>query len=358
MGLLEACVQKEMFGINRISAEFVYQGQPLIPVNKQPLAVFLFQEPENRSLPEAIPLCVNQFDLWPDQAVAEVWYSSQPVIYLQQGNLRLAHDGETLMGVFQVPDASGDLEPLASQAYYQIFEQVKELGFPYLFRIWNYFPGINQLDTNGLERYRAFCKGRADAFFEGCHFQESYLPAGTGIGSRSGPMTITFMASRKDNRINLENPRQMPAYHYPPSYGPRSPSFARGTLTHRANGGGEFYVSGTASIVGHETLHAEDLQAQCATAFENIALLLDHQNLAKYGLNRHFTTRDMDQIRIYLRYPHHYNKVRDYCSSYLHPKAQVVFLGADICRESLLVEIEGVVFFEQGQVRPMRVHEC
>ena len=356
MGLSKTCVAREKTGVYCINAEFLYQGQTLSP-DIRPLGIFWLNDLVAPPDFGGVPFCQNTFDVWPDQPVAEVWYSNRDVTYLKKDQLLIACDGETLMGVISVADASGDLEYLAHTAYEQIFDVIHELGYPVLFRMWNYFPAINQPDDRGLERYRAFCKGRADAFFASRHSEESYLPAGTGIGSRSGPMTITFMASRSDNRVNFENPRQMPAYHYPQNYGPRSPSFARGTFTFR-HGGGEFYVSGTASIVGHETVHVDCLQSQVDTAFENIALLLAEENLVHHGANRGFTTFDLDQVRIYVRHPQQAESILAACRKHLNPRAEIVCLGADICRSPLLVEIEGVVFLTGNQVRTMRNPTC
>ena len=67
----------------------------------------------------------------------------------------------------------------------------------------------------------------------------------------------------------LENPRQVSAWRYPRQYGPQAPSFARGMLA--APGSSlPLLLSGTASVVGHATLHGEDTLRQLEETFANL----------------------------------------------------------------------------------------
>lgn len=270
----------------------------------------------------------------------ELWISNRPVHRITEGALALAWDGQTLMGLATFDDSQDRLIADTQSAYDQIFSACERHGYPHLSRMWNFIPQINETDAHGMERYRAFCQGRAQAFFDDRHYGELFLPAGTGVGCHSGPVAIIFQARAAVAPLNLENPRQMPAYHYPRQYGPKSPSFARATLV--PDQPPVIYVSGTSSILGHETVHAGDIDRQTLTSLDNIAYLISSENLARYGQHQGATLHDLDQIKVYVRHPHHLEAVRTICQRAFAPAAQVVYLGADICRVDLLVEIEAV----------------
>ena len=59
----------------------------------------------------------------------------------------------------------------------------------------------------------------------------------------------------------------------PGDYGPRSPTFSRAALVYPA-GQEILFISGTASIVGHQTVHPGDVVGQCRESMENIAAVL------------------------------------------------------------------------------------
>ena len=82
------------------------------------------------------------------------------------------------------------------------------------------------------------------------------LPAGTAVGTMSGPLKIHFLAARQPG-THVENPRQVSAYEYPRVYGPCSPSFARATLRPSISGS-HLLIAGTASVVGHVSEHIGD----------------------------------------------------------------------------------------------------
>ena len=98
-------------------------------------------------------------------------------------------------------------------------------------------------------------------------------PAATGIGHahRTGHVQLVALCAAAP-AIALENPRQMPAWRYPRDYGPVSPGFSRGALLGE---GARLLASGTASIVGHRSLHEGDVRAQTREALANLDALLD-----------------------------------------------------------------------------------
>src|SRR5690606_27332761 len=118
--------------------------------------------------------------------------------------------------------AEDDLGEQARRIYRELLVKV---GARKLVRVWNYVPRINEPDASGLENYRAFCRGRSEAFEErlGAGY-EGHLPAASAVGGVDGRMTVIFVATDAEP-VHVENPEQVPAYAYPPEHGPRPPSF-------------------------------------------------------------------------------------------------------------------------------------
>ena len=149
-----------------------------------------------------------------------------------------------------------------------------------------------------------------------------------------------FLAARVGG-MQIENPRQLSAYRYPERYGPRSPSFARATLVRGAQDDA-LLISGTASIVGHLSMHTgdddESVRRQVQESLTNIEVLVHEARKAG--------ARALDmrhgQYKIYVRYARHAALVREALAPVLGG-LPVVYLQADICRASLNVEIEGVI---------------
>ncbi len=134
----------------------------------------------------------------------------------------------------------------------------------------------------------------------------------------------------------IENPRQTSAYHYPPKFGRHSPMFSRACVLSEPQGT-NLFVSGTASIVGHETVHRGDVAAQTRETMANIAALLDEANRV-VGSARYFL--DGLKFKVYVRQPVDLRAIEATLAASLRPSTSVVYLQADVCREDLLVEIE------------------
>jgi chorismate lyase / 3-hydroxybenzoate synthase len=281
-----------------------------------------------------------QSSLWVDipvlgehDACYEVWSSSNPVTACNHAGVTGAADGAILFGGVQLEQPQGDsLETLANRAYTAIFSFVEHYGYPHLWRAWHYLPQINDPEQ-GLERYRRFNVGRHEAFVaSGRGISEDSVPAASALGSSSGPLVIYFMAGKQPG-IPIENPRQVSAYHYPSKYGPRSPTFARAMVITL----GEqqcFIISGTASVVGHETLHVGDVQAQTQETLRNIRVLQQQAKVTDTGKML---------LKIYLRYAEDMLRVREQIKAEFG-ECEMVFLQSNICRSDLLVEIEGICF--------------
>ena len=204
----------------------------------------------------------------------EVWTCDQPVTTLQKNECSFATSGDILAGTISLDEKAGaTLDAATERAYRQSPSPPCELGFPYLWRVWNFFPGINE-DEAGLERYRQFCVGRHQALEASLQNFPSALPAGTAVGTRSGPLQIYLLAGTHP-ATHLGNPRQIHAYEYPKHYGPRSPSFARATLC-SSESEPQLFIAGTASVVGHASRHVGRPKEQTQEIVHNLRTLIEH----------------------------------------------------------------------------------
>ncbi|MFI9503025.1 FkbO/Hyg5 family chorismatase [Nocardia sp. NPDC052566] len=302
------------------------------------LAVVEFGENEGRpELREGIPHVpirvgadANRF--------RELWSTGGTVISGRVGELVYSHDGQRMFCAGRI-ERSGGYRERTRAMYAAAFELADEQGYPNLFRMWNYIAGINDDNGEGLEIYRDFCRGRSEAFAA----HDKRIPAATGVGSRGAGIVCYFLSSRSDPVIHIENPRQVPAYHYPREYGPRPPTFARAThLAHGGAGTESLFISGTASILGHATVAPGDVERQCEIALDNIRALVGAENLRAHDIGHGYRLSAIRRAKVYVRHREHLAMVRRKCGAVFAPDAEIVYLNVDICRRDLLVEIEGV----------------
>ena len=263
----------------------------------------------------------------------ERWAIGAPVRYGHCGAVRLAHTPALAFGAIAAEEPPGEavrsgLESATEWAYRQLHAALEASGYPHLVRIWNYVPRIN-LETEGLERYRQFNIARQRALIACGRQVHGNVPAASALGSAAGPLVVYFLAAREPPRF-IENPRQVSAYHYPSEYGERAPSFSRATLLEHGSAP-VLFLSGTASIVGHRTLHAGDVGAQTRETLANIQALLDAAGVYSLGELAY---------KVYVRNPADLPTVRREIDAALGPGPTRVYLQADVCRTDLAVEIE------------------
>jgi enamine deaminase RidA (YjgF/YER057c/UK114 family) len=271
------------------------------------------------------------------QSCVEVWRGSEQTRHGCSDGVDWAQDGEIVMGAVS-RQLTGDLERETRAQFADILELAEERRAPHLLRVWNYLPGIND-EQDGVERYRLFNVGRARAFEErfGLSEVERHFAASSAVGSPGDCLITVFLASRSACQY-IENPRQVAAFRYPASYGPKSPSFSRGTVAAEIVGGA-FFLAGTASIVGHETWHRDSLEAQIEETLRNIeAVVLEARSRSGLAIPQ---LAGFDAVKVYLRHAADLERAR--AAIERAPFATpALYLEADICRGNLLVEIEGM----------------
>lgn len=272
-----------------------------------------------------------------DVPLAEIWASERAVEHGWHEGIGYAHNGEVLFGQLRVEESAlAHPDHAAFRAYVRIDQLMQRFGYPCWLRVWNYFADIHR-GGGDQERYRQFCVGRHKAMSLKPGF-ENNLPAATVIGTNGQGLLIYFLAGRTPG-IQVENPRQVSAFRYPREHGPVSPSFSRATLKHWADRA-QLLVSGTASIVGHESKHLDDAAAQLVELKTNIRALIDN------AIAQHFRGAGIDDVaaeglKLYVRDRNVLDAVRSQLPKHFPASVPLLILHGDICRRELLVEVEG-----------------
>ena len=273
-------------------------------------------------------------------ALCEVWYSHTDLNQGHYKDINYRCNEAVIFGTVALAEADffGDapLRLATEAAYRQIGALLDSLNYPHVFRYWNYMADINGKQDN-IERYQQFNYGRQNAFLAQGRAVVGNLPAACALGMPAGRLSIAFLAGRVAP-IAIENPRQLSAFSYPPIYGPRSPAFSRASLVSLTDREWLF-ISGTASIVGHSSLHSGDVLAQTRETIANIVAILAEAN--RLAQHTQFDLPDL-QFNVYLRHAHDLAMVRAELALIVGSDISAVYLEADVCRQELLVEIEAI----------------
>jgi chorismate lyase/3-hydroxybenzoate synthase len=277
--------------------------------------------------------------------LSEVWRAAGPFRTGTAGIVKYRTNGNFAFGCvsIQEPVEAGaghghnGLAQATERAYAQILECLTEIGFPHVLRIWNYLPDINRV-TGGVERYRQFNEGRQKAFQSFNRDVRGKVPAACALGSEPGSPVVIYFVADAEGGLAIENQRQVSAYDYPPQYGAFSPTFARATLS-LAAAPPVLFVSGTSSIVGHETVHAGDVVRQTRESVMNVKTVMEHANREAGG---ELFVNERLNLKVYLRRPEDLEPVADELAAQLGDAPPILYLHAGICRADLLVEIEAV----------------
>ena len=295
---------------------------------------------------EALPGCLGTLPLAVlDGHVGDLlegFIAPSAVTSQRQAGECVARADEWLFGCIPLDESNG-LTQGTETAYRQLFTRLHDENTPHLWRVWHYIPAINAIDTpTGLERYRLFNQGRANAFAWAGQQAAQSAPAACALGSPSDTSGRLIYLAASTPAERIENPRQISAWDYPERYGPKSPLFARAALA-RGERHDWLFISGTASIVGHETRHHGEVVRQTRETIANLEAVLREANGKRRPGEPRFAWDDASLLRIYLRHPGDLPLVREQIDHWLDAAARRVYLQADICREDLLVEIEATI---------------
>ena len=267
-------------------------------------------------------------------APGECWRSDTPVQGGQFAGFDYRRNATLAFARLHVDDG-GDIEAAAERAYTGLAELSRHLELAHPLRIWHYLHALNA-GAGDAERYRRFSVGRARAL-DAWGLADDSLPAATLVGSNLAGLSLHAILVATPPQP-LENPRQVSAYRYPRDYGPRPPAFARAAVMRWPGGPATLMISGTASIVGHRSLHPDDFTGQLDETLANIDALLEQAREQVGPL----TLADLRQVKVYLRHREHAAAARRRLAPLLGARTQLVLLQAGLCRRELLVEIEAL----------------
>jgi chorismate lyase/3-hydroxybenzoate synthase len=217
-------------------------------------------------------------------------------------------------------------------------------------RFWNFIPGIHAaMDSEAgalpRDRYMVFNAGRFAAFASTYGSPAAFsrsLPTASAVGVREGPLVIHALGLEEPGRP-LENPRQVPAYSYSRRYGPRPPCFARATLVQAPREERPWLlVGGTASILGEDSFHMRDPRRQAVETFENLARLVESARAAAQSSDRDDPLSAFRELRVYIVRDEDADLLREMVRERVPAETRVEYAQADLCRQELLVEIEGL----------------
>lgn len=224
-------------------------------------------------------------------------------------------------------------------------------------RQWNYIPQITRIEGRA-QHYQDFNNARS-AFYDGVDWKNGY-PAATGIGTACGEVTVdmeTVLPSDRSQIVieKIDNNLQVSAFDYSchvlvgeKNSGKTSPKFERAKSV-AFDGEKLLYISGTAAIRGEESLEATGVLQQTQATIENIENLVSQVREGAEAKNM-AVGNEFLALRVYLKYAADYDRVRAAVAK-IYPGVPALYSLADVCRDNLLVEIEGWMLFESKKER-------
>lgn len=218
--------------------------------------------------------------------------------------------------------------------------ETEDMNFDHIVRQWNYIGNITRITEKG-ENYHNFNGVRSKNY--AAYRTKEMFPSATGIGIQHGGVSLDFFAAKGDDKLKVipvNNPDQVKPYQYGQVVlkGVQCPQFERAMILSHENEC-TLFISGTASILGQDTIGVNDVEKQTIVTIENIMKLVDAGNRNDCTGTGCCSTGNLILLRVYIKRQSDFEKVKKICKSYFNG-APSVFIEADVCRENLLVEIE------------------
>lgn len=238
-------------------------------------------------------------------------------------------------GGFHGENIQDNIAKQSKEAFQKIERLLRKEGFPInsIVRQWNYIEQITKNSKEG-QNYQGFNNARGNFYSLG-NWSKGY-PAATGIGASLGGILIDLDAvvftSPYCYVTPIDNKLQVAAHSYSSEVLKKAgeknstPKFERAkSITF---GDDRFiYISGTAAIRGEQTLTGVGLKRQLQVTLENISQLIGNSELR--------------MLRVYLKEKSFYEEAHELMEQY-QLNIPISYMQADVCREELLIEIEGI----------------
>ena len=266
----------------------------------------------------------------------------------QKGRITFRKTAEGIYGTLHsvIDKIDGHLlQETTVELYREMFEFISEYPGYQFIRIWNYVPFIlTNMDQSApdIEVYRCFNAGRYKAFQEryGEDMENWPIPAASAVGALDNILAIEFFASDATSYF-FENKVQIPAYHYSSKYGKLPPVFSRGAICKLKNET-LLFISGTASVVNEDSVYIDDTYGQTQQTFQNISGLISNSNLKLYDLDYEFKEEDLVFLRVYYKNKSDEETIKSEINRIVTTDCQISYVNTNICRENLIIEIEGI----------------
>ncbi|MDD5438819.1 MAG: AAA domain-containing protein, partial [Candidatus Omnitrophica bacterium] len=289
-------------------------------------------------------------DVTLEPKIKKVIYNGRP--YFMRYNVMTANGIKRIYAGSLTTDSYASSMKEQSEGAFELMKAIltdEGMTFDDIVRQWNYLERIT--DKEGPEqRYQIFNNVR------GVYYSSAPVngfPAATGIGTDHGGVVCEFFAVKTGRprsevgTVPMTNPLQIDAH----AYSKRSlvgtatstPKFER-AKAFVADGHAQIFISGTASIRGEETVGIGDAEEQTRITLENIAALISRENLEYHGIGVDadaVTLKNVSQLRVYVKYAKDLLSIQKVCQK-MCPGIPIQYVIADVCRENLLVEIEGI----------------
>lgn len=296
----------------------------------------------------------------PDLVLIEAGFVNSSSHQVEYGNAagisycKIESSGYSEYWLAGVEGEEESLNENARNAFARLLQAFLQLGIGLnqIYRQWNYVEqifGIQKIDRKSRQNYQVFNEARAEYYAN--YRTVSGFPAATGIGTAFNGVTIECMAVECDDEVKtiaISNPKQTNSYKYGQevlkgepqknSNQNQAPQFERARLM--TNGiSSRLFVSGTASIIGQETIGIDDVVMQTRVTIANIQSLVSEENLRAHYPELDAVPDKYAYVRVYVKNQEDIFVVKTICSGYFR-NVPITFVQADICRADLLVEIE------------------
>jgi len=232
----------------------------------------------------------------------------------------------------------------------------ENLNFSNIVRQWNYIENITHIPDKrqNYQHYQIFNDVRSD-YYNKSEFINGY-PSATGIGTDICGLVVNFIAISNATNVQIVpvmNPGQIDAHKYSQKVlagsgvnkreDKSSPKFERGKLV-RTDEGTKIYISGTAAIIGENTVFPTDVEKQTMATINNIKKLVEGESVSKLENIQPVEKSNYTYVRSYVKHKKDIDIVKQLCEKHFRSEC-FQYLISDICRDNLLVEIEGLIEF-------------
>ncbi len=251
-------------------------------------------------------------------------------------------------------DLVGDIATSAYEQSQTAFEHLTQildtegLGYNNIVRQWNYIEKILYCN-GGHQNYQDFNDVRSD-YYNPVDWVDGY-PAATGIGMQQGGVILSFDAVKiKEGNFAvraIDNTLQRAAHVYSKEVliGDETikstPKFERAKAVFNEKNI-VIYISGTAAIRGEESVDIDNIARQTQVTMENIEHLISEPTLSEFGVSHNMEGTRLRALRVYIKNEADTAAAKEYMDTH-YPTIPTFYLWGNVCREELLIEIEGIL---------------